>query len=128
MDESERIRVAAAQIADAIAKRDVGSLARFLAPGFRHRTPGGETRDADAFLAGIRDIPGEIKFVRLNRVEVDLSSTGALLTGVQHAQVRIDGSDIDDRRAFVDWFVLHDGEWRIRVAVDMPSPDELSRE
>ena len=39
---------------------------------------------------------------------------------MQHAQVRVDGQVVDDRRPFVDWFVKDAGEWRIRVAVDLP--------
>jgi hypothetical protein len=46
------------------------------------------------------------------------------VTGIQHARVRIDGEDIDDRRAFVDWLVPHDGAWKFRVAVDLPAPQE----
>jgi ketosteroid isomerase-like protein len=114
------------KIADAIARRDVDAIARSLAPGFVHRTPDAEARDAGAFVAGIEQIPGEIVFVRLISLEVDLSDRGALVTGIQHAQVRIDGKDIDDRRAFVDWFVQLDGEWRIRVAVDLRAASAVS--
>ncbi|MPZ20169.1 MAG: DUF4440 domain-containing protein [Luteitalea sp.] len=126
MDESQSVIRAAMQIADAIARRDTDAIVALLAPGFLHRTPGRETRDADAFVSGIREIPGEIIFVRVGSLEVDLSNAGALVTGIQHAQVRIDGKDIDDRRAFVDWFVKHGGEWRIRVAVDLPAAQGVS--
>ena len=40
---------------------------------------------------------------------------------VQHAQVRVEDQTIDDQRPFVDWFVKHDGEWRLRLAVDLPA-------
>jgi hypothetical protein len=43
------------------------------------------------------------------------------VTGIQHAQVRIDGKVIDDRRPFVDWFVFNHGSWKIQVAVDVPA-------
>ena len=120
MDEPDQVLRAAMEIASAIERRDVDALASALAPGFLHRTPGGETRDADAFLRGIREIPGEILFVRLVSLAVDLSEGGALVTGIQHAQVRLDGKEIDDRRAFVDWFVKESGRWRMCVAVDLP--------
>jgi hypothetical protein len=128
MDESDRVLQAATEIATAIERRDVGALKRAVAPGFLHRTPGGETRDADTFLGGILAIPGEILFVRLQSVDVDLSEAGALVTGIQHARVRVDGDDIDDRRAFVDWFVTHEGRWRLRVAVDLPLAEGSSVE
>jgi len=101
------------------------TASRIPASSFSSRTsgpasaPGGETRDADAFASQIRAIPGEILFVKLDAVNVDLSAAGALVMGIQHARVRIDGQDIDDRRGFVDWFVKDGSEWPIRVAVDL---------
>jgi hypothetical protein len=122
MNDERAVQEAAIAIAEAIAKRDVEALARALAPGFRHRTPSEGPQDAEAFLAAIEQIPGEILFVRLDSLAIDLADNAALATGIQHAQVRIEGQTIDDRRAFVDWFVKLDGEWRIRLAVDLPSP------
>jgi hypothetical protein len=119
MDESDRVRQAAMTVAAAIERRDVRTLAGVLATGFVHRTLGGEARGAEEFLKGIAEIPGEIVFVRLVGLEVDISSAGALATGIQHAQVRIDGQEIDDSRAFVDWFIADNGKWKIRVAVDL---------
>ena len=124
--DAERLRRAAEEIADAIGRRDADAVVRWLAPGFIHRSPGGAGSDARSFAQAIRDIPGEILFVRLETVEVDLSDAAALVTGIQHARVRIEGTEIDDRRAFVDWFVKRDGEWRILVAVDLPTAEEPS--
>ena len=123
MTESERVRAVAVAIADAIAKKDANAIVGHLAPGFLHRSPGGEARDSASFAQAIREIPGEILFVRLDAVEIDISEAGALVSGVQHAQVRIDGVNIDDRRAFVDWFVKHQGGWQLRVAVDLPAAE-----
>jgi ketosteroid isomerase-like protein len=122
--DAQRVMDAAVRIADAIGKRDVGALGRELAPGFLMRTPGGDTRAAAAFLDAISQIPGEIVFVKLVALNVDVSGDGALATGVQHAQVRMDGQTIDDKRPFVDWFVKHEGEWRLRLAVDLPAAAE----
>jgi RimJ/RimL family protein N-acetyltransferase len=119
-DERDQVADAAQRLASAIGRRDVGALRDLLAHGFVHRTPGADALDSDAFLRGIELIPGEIVFVRLDGLEIDMCGGGALVTGVQHAQVRLDGALIDDRRPFVDWFVKDRGEWRIRVAVSMP--------
>jgi hypothetical protein len=119
---SAELREISERIASAIARRDTNALGAFLAPGFVHRSYGGTRSDGAAFLQAIAEIPGEIRFIRLEEVSVDECTTGALVTGVQHAQVAVDGEVIDDRRAFVDWFVRHDGEWRIQAAVDLPVP------
>jgi hypothetical protein len=123
MNERERVAEASERIAAAIARRDLAALRELLAPGFVHRTHGGSGVDAEAFIRGIEQIPGEITFVRLEKIEIDMAATGALVTGVQHAQVLVDGQAVDDRRGFVDWFVKHAGAWRIQAAVALPAPN-----
>jgi len=120
MDDRERVIEASEHIATAIARRDVRAIRALLAPDFVHRTIGGEATDVETFLRAIEQIHGEIVFIKLDELQIDVSGTGALVTGMQHAQVRIDGQVVDDRRPFVDWFVKDAGEWRIRVAVDLP--------
>ena len=123
VSDRDRVVEASENLAEAISRRDVGTISRMLAPGFVHRTPGGESVDAAAFLAAIPQIPGEIEFVRLEALQVDLHGDGAFVTGMQHARVRIDGSTVDDHRAFVDWFVKLDGTWRLRAAAELPGAD-----
>jgi ketosteroid isomerase-like protein len=109
------------QIAAAIARRDTAALRRLLSDDFLYRAPGGPSSTADAFLRGIEEIPGEINFVRLESLQMDVvHDRAALVTGIQHARVTIDGQVIDDRRAFVDLFELTADGWRIRTAVDLP--------
>jgi hypothetical protein len=110
-------------IAGAIARREAGIIAGLLAPGFTYRGDGGATTsDAEAFLDGIRGISGDIVFVRIERVTVDVSGDAAMVTGVQHAQVVIEGEVIDDRRAFADFLVKIDGSWKLRAGADFPAP------
>jgi hypothetical protein len=123
LNDADGVTHAARQLAAAIARRDVEAIRKQLAPGFVHRTHGGPGAQAEAFLQAIEQIPGEILVVNLERVEVDISPSGALVTGVQYAQVRVDGQIVEDRRGFVDWFVKHAGEWRIQAAVDLPGAD-----
>ena len=108
------------RIAEAIAARDIETLRAFLAPDFMQRAPGGSGNTAEPFLQAIRDIPGEIVFVRLELVRIDMAGEAGVASGIQHARVRIDGQDIDDRRAFVDVFARIGGEWRLCVAIDVP--------
>jgi hypothetical protein len=121
MNQHDRVAEAARQIATAIGGRDVNALKNLLAPGFVHRALGGDRSDEQAFLQAIDQIPGEIVSVWLERLEVDMSPTGALVTGLQHARVLLDGQVVDDRRAFVDWFVNDHGIWRLQAAVDLPN-------
>ena len=123
MNDRDQVAEASERMADAIARRDLATIQGLLAPGFVHRTHGGAGVNADAFIQAIAQMPFEIVSVRLEHVEIDICATGALVTGVQHAQVRVDGQAVDDRRGFVDWFVQDAGRWRIQAAVDLPAPD-----
>jgi hypothetical protein len=121
MGTTERVAEAANAIGAAIARRDVAALRRLLAPGFIQRTHGGAVSDVETFLRAIEQIPGEIRSVSLEQLEVDMCPAGALVTGIQYAQVVVDGQLIEDRRRFIDWFVEDDGLWRIQAAVDLPA-------
>jgi ketosteroid isomerase-like protein len=120
MDERARIVDASEQLAAAIGRRDVAAIGALLAPDFVHRSHGGDAVGADAFLRAIEALPGEITLVKLDQLQVDVTPSGALVTGVQHAKVQVDGQIIDDRRRFIDWFVNLAGQWRIQAAVDLP--------
>jgi ketosteroid isomerase-like protein len=121
MDDRAQVIEASERMATAIARRDGRAIRALLAPDFVHRTIGGAATHVDEFLRAIEQIPGEIVFVRLERLELDISGSVALVSGIQRAQVRVDGQVVDDRRPFVDWFVKDAGGWRIRVAVDLPT-------
>jgi ketosteroid isomerase-like protein len=118
---NDPIAQAAHALADAIARRDGAALRDLLDPDFRLRTPGGPSVDAAAFIAGTLQIPGEIVFVKLEDVKVDRAGDVALVTGVQHAQVIVDGNRVDDRRPFVDGFVRSDRGWLLKLALDLPA-------
>jgi len=121
MTDQDAIRAASENIAAAIGRRDTAALRALMVPGFVHRTHGGAGTDLETFLTGVSQIPGEILAVRLEHLEIDLAETGALVTGIQYAQLRIDGQVVEDRRGFVDWFIKQAGEWRIQAAVDLPA-------
>ena len=126
--DEDDLQQAAHAIAAAIGRRDVDHLAGALAPRFTYHADGGQTTsDAAAFLQGIRDIPGEIVFVRLERLAVDVTGDAAMLIGVQHAQVIVDRETIDDRRAFADFFVKMDGRWKLRAGADFPLAGDVDR-
>ncbi len=121
MDENAAITKAAHALAAAIARRDEAALRTLLTTDFALRTPGGASVDGAAFVGGIRQIPGEIQFVKLVDVHVELLDRSALVTGVQHASILLNGEEIADRRPFVDLFVQGgDGAWRVKLALDLP--------
>jgi ketosteroid isomerase-like protein len=119
MLEHEAVAECARGIAAAISRRDRLALGALLSQDFVHRTPGGDSVAMEPFLQGIEQIPGEILGVTLEQLVIDVAGDAALATGIQHAQVRLDGQVIDDRRAFVDWFIKHEGGWRLRVAAEL---------
>jgi hypothetical protein len=114
-------RIIPDRIASAIAARDVDALRQVLAADFFHRSREGGALRAPEFLRAISEIPGDIQFIRLEDMHVDICGAGGLATGIQHARVVIDGRTIDDRRGFVDWFVNDGGEWKLQGAVDVPT-------
>jgi ketosteroid isomerase-like protein len=118
MDDREQLIDRSKRLAAAIARRDLAAVRGFLAPGFVQRPAGGDAIEADAFLTGIAQIPGDILFVRVEGLTVDVSGDHAIVTGHQRAQLNIDGSVVDDRRSFVDWFVKEDGDGKLRAAID----------
>lgn len=126
MEEHAQIVETAQAIAEAIARRDTHAIGQLLAPDFLLRTPGGPTISAPEFLSRVRQIAVEIKFVRLEQLELDISPGGALVTGIQHAQMYADGETFDALRPFADWFVKNSaGRWQLRIALDLPELPDL---
>jgi hypothetical protein len=120
MTEHAKIIAQAERLAAAIGSRDIEAVRELLAPGFVHRSHGGGAVDAPKFLEALRAVPGEILSITIEQIAVDITAAGALVTGVQHARVRVGGNTVDDRRRFIDWFVTVGDEWRIQAAVDVP--------
>jgi hypothetical protein len=121
MGDREQLIEISEKLAGAIARRDTAAVRGFLAGGFMQRPAGGEAVGADAFLAGVAKIPGDILFVKVDQITTDIAGDHAVVTGIQQAQLKIDGAVVTDRRPFVDWFVREDGVWRVRLAVDLPA-------
>jgi ketosteroid isomerase-like protein len=111
---------AARRMAAAIGRRDRAAVRALVVDAFVQRTIGGVAVDIERFLAAIEQIPGEILSVDLAELEVDVDGDHAIVTGLQHARVRVDGKVIDDKRPFVDWMVKRGGAWRFRAAIDLP--------
>jgi hypothetical protein len=120
MTDQERLTALSVEIAGLIGRRDGSGLRACLAPGFVARALGGEAMGPDEFVAGVEGLPGEIAFVRVEGITVDLTPAGALVSGIQVARVHVDGQTIDDRRSFADWFVKTDDGWRLQAALDIP--------
>jgi len=124
VDERVRVLETAVAIADAIGARDLARLRTLMSRDFIHRQAGAGSSDAEAFLAAIERIPGDIVSVQLAQVQIDMAGGSALVTGIQQARVRLDGELIEDTRAFVDWLVNESGTWRLRAAIELASPED----
>jgi Domain of unknown function (DUF4440) len=111
----------ARRMAAAIKGRDQTAVRALLARDFVQRAIGGAAASADEFLAAVAQIPGEILSVDLEHLEVELTDAGALVTGIQHGRVLLDGKVVDDRQPFVDWMIKEAGEWRFRAAIGLTS-------
>jgi hypothetical protein len=121
MGDREQLIEVSERLAAAIGRRDLAAVRGLLARGFVQRPTGGDAVDAETFLAGISRIPGDILFVKVEQLTTDVAGDNAVVTGIQQAQLKIDGAVVIDRRPFVDWFVREGGEWRVRLAVDLPA-------
>ena len=119
MGDREQLIEVSQKLAAAIGRRDVKTVRGILATGFVQRHAGGDPVGADAFLDGIAKVPGEILSIKVEQLTVDIDGDHAVVTGVQHAELKIDGELVDDRRSFVDWFVREAGDWRVRAAIDL---------
>ena len=121
MTDRDAILDVARRMAAAIGRRDQRAIQTLLARDFVQRRVGRHTAaTADEFLAAIAQIPGEILSIDLFDLQVDLAEDHAIVIGIQHARVRVDGEVVDDKRPFVDWMVKEAGEWRFRAAIDLP--------
>jgi ketosteroid isomerase-like protein len=118
MSDHDAVLACARDVAAAIGRRDEAALRDLLASDFVHRTPGGPTVTLEPFLTAIGQIPGEILSVSVDELNVDIAGDAGIVTGIQHARVKVDGAIIDDTRPFADWFVKESGRWRLRVAVE----------
>jgi ketosteroid isomerase-like protein len=120
MDDHAPIIEAAYALTTAIARKDAQSVAALLAPDFVLRTPGGAAVPAAEFIASVREIAADIVFVHLEQVVVDVFDQTALVTGVQHARIRVEDDELDELRPFANWFVRDGaGKWRLRLALDL---------
>jgi ketosteroid isomerase-like protein len=121
MDEHAKIIAAAQALVGAIAGRRADAVRNLLAPDFVLRTPGGGTVNASEFIRSIGEISAEILLIRLEEVAVDVFAHGALVSGIQYAQIRLEGETFHRRRPYADWFVKNAaGNWQVRVALDLP--------
>jgi ketosteroid isomerase-like protein len=131
MNDIEQIQDLEEEIFTAIQTKDAEAISGLLAPDFLYRSPRAEDRNRDAFLEGIRAIPGAIEEIGLQDVHTLVLGETAVVTGVQAASVRLaDGNLVESHVAFTDVFHRYQGGWQLRLAygIELPSPPEPSAE
>ena len=118
------------EIMTAIKSKDSATLESLVADDFIYRTHFGAEANKGEFLKSITSFPLEILAIRGEELKVNVYGETAILTGVQHADVRTpEGNTEESAVAFTDVFVRREGQWRMVLAygVELPSePDEDS--
>lgn len=105
----------------AIRARDRQGLDRILDERFELRVPGKPPVDRAGFIDAILSIPGTLLSVGSDDVRAHVYGDVGVLTGRQHARVRLeDGTTVDDVQAFTDVALLRDGQWRMVLAHSVP--------
>jgi ketosteroid isomerase-like protein len=108
---------------EAIQRKDVESLARFLGDDFVQRSHEGSEAGKDAFLSGIGTMPLEVLSVRGEHLKVSIYGDIAVLTGLQHAEWRQgDAAEGVSSVAFTDVFALREGGWLMVLAYGVELP------
>lgn len=95
----------------AITKKDVASLALFLAEEFIHRSVDGSESGKEEFLRSIREMPLEVMSIRGEHEDVRVYGEVAVMTGVQHAEWRQGDASGISSVAFADVFIKHNAGW-----------------
>jgi hypothetical protein len=105
----------------AIAARDTAALDRLIADDFVVRIPGHSDDGKAAFIAAIGSIPGEILSIGGEGLTAQMLGPDlGMVSGVQVARVRVDGTVLVDRGGFVDLFARRDGRWGMTWAFGVP--------
>jgi uncharacterized protein DUF4440 len=105
----------------AIRMRDRQGLERILDERFELRVPGKPPVDRAGFIDAILSVPGTLLSVESDDVRAHVYEDVGVLTGRQHARVRLeDGTTVDDVQAFTDIALLSEGQWRMVLAHSVP--------
>jgi ketosteroid isomerase-like protein len=116
------------RIFDAIRDRDVATLSGALADDFVLTVPGSPDQDRTAFLAAINEAPYRILEIHGDDVGVRLLGETAIVSGLQRAEAQLaDGTKVTGTTAFVDCFERNADRWRLRHAVSIEMPVDVTR-
>gem|GEM_PF-2261285 len=119
MDDLTQIEALVHALATAIQAKDENALFSFLTPDFVLRQPGKGAVGANEFVSEVCSVQLELSFVRIEQLAIDLTGDSALVTGIQHSQVKMNGRTVEDRQPFIDSFVKRDGRWQLQVVLDL---------
>ena len=104
------------EVFEAIRRKDVVSLSRFLADDFVQRGSDGSESGKEGFLSGIETMPLEVISVDGEHLRVSVYGDVAVVTGVQHAAWKQDSAEGISSVAFTDVFTLRGGSWLMVLA------------
>jgi ketosteroid isomerase-like protein len=127
IDTSNSILRLERDIMAAIKNKDTTTLEPLVGDDFIYRTHFGAESNKREFLKSIASFPLEILAIRGEELKVNVYGETAVITGVQHADVRTnEGKTEESAVAFTDVFVRREGKWLMVLAygVELPSESE----
>jgi len=109
-------------VIDAIRRRDATALGALVSEGFVLAGSDGSVTPRDAFLRGAVEFPGEILELSALHLRARVVGGVGVLTGLQHARVRLPtGIEVDDVAFFTDVCVRSGTGWRMAFAHSGPA-------
>lgn len=126
MNDAAADEVLAVQRADvwgAMRTKDAEAWLRVLADDFVLRTPGEEDRDRSAFVERMTSFPGDVVSVACHDLRADVFGTAVVVTGVQHAVLRMpNDARFEDFTMMTNVFQLRGGRWLMVLAHALSLP------
>lgn len=111
-DEGEQLKKVERQLATALAKNDVETVAELLAEDWQFVGSEGEIVGREEVLGALRS--GQLKFesYELGPMKVRVYGDTAVVIGAGTSKGSMAGEAFDERDVFTDVFIRKDGKWR----------------
>jgi ketosteroid isomerase-like protein len=101
----------------ALQHKDRGAFERLLTDDFISRSPEQPNQDRTAFIDTLTSFPAQVVSIGSDDLEVHVSDSFAVVTGVQSAQLKFtDGHIRENRIAITNVFQQREGRWLLKFS------------